>query len=268
MIYRIRNEQDWRRLLEMLQTKYKEDVDAWASRNEAGDNSMGCRIGDMLENIHEDSDDCLEIDYQELHDKLNSLFWDMEARLEEQDGGAVQDHGFDRMVVDACMEHVRPKYPVLVSVIDITVSGGREPWIEHPIFMLRMQSAGSMDDSPEGYMDWRWRQEGHYDVDGFVKRIRQSRWRTVRILKDIPLIGDLPKNTCSVEDTETVLGRILKDRACFDKPAHECGNIAVRLDIQWNRFAGRYLADACWMDDSGETFCYAFSQEKEDSGCV
>ena len=265
MIYRIKNEQDWRRLLEMLQTKYKEDVGAWASRNETGDNAATCAIVDMLENIHEDSDGCLEIDYQELRDKLNSLSWDLEARLEELDGETGQEHDFDKQVVDVCMEHVRPKYPVLVSVIDLTVSGGREPWIEHPIFTLRMQSAESADDPPEGYMDWRWRQEGHCDVDGFVDRMRQNRWRTVRMLKDIPLTGDLPEGTCRVEDTEAVLGRILKDRACFDKPAHECGNIAVRLDIQWNMFAGHWLADACWMDDSGEIFCYSFSQETEDA---
>lgn len=268
MIYRIRNKQDWRRLLEMLQTKYKEDVGAWASRNEAGDNSATCTIGDMLENIHEDSNGCLEIDYQELRDTLNSLSWDLEARLEELDGETGQEHEFDKQVVDVCMEHVRPKYPVLVSVLDLIVSGGREPWIEHPIFVLRMQAAASMDDDPDGYAEWRWRQEGHYDVDGFVKRIRQYKWRVARIRQNIPLSGDLPKDAYSIEDAEAVLARIQKDRKCFDKPAHECGNIAVRLDIQWNMFAGHWLADACWMDDNGETFCYSFSQEKEDSGSV
>lgn len=261
MIYRIRNEQDWLRLLTMLQTKYKEDVGAWASRNEAGDNSATCTIGGMLEDINEDSDGCLEIDYQELRDKLCGLSCDQEDTDADPDM-------FDRQVVDICMEHVRPKYPVLVSVIDIVVAGGREPWNEHPIFVMRMQSAESMDSAPDGYMAWRWRQEGHYDVDGFVRRIRQSRWRAARILKNIPLTGDLPEGTFRVEDTEAVLGRILKDRACFDKPAHECGNIAVRLDIEWNRFAGNYLADACWMDDNGETFCYSFSQDKQDSGRV
>lgn len=261
MIYRIRNEQDWRRLLEMLQTKYKEDVDTWASRNEAGDNSATCTIGDMLGNIHEDSDGCLETDYQELRDALNELSCDL-------DDVDADPEMFDRQVVDICMEHVRPRYPVLVSVIDLIVSGGREPWLEHPIFMLCMQAAASMDADPDGYVEWRWRQEGHYDVDGFVKRIRQYKWRVARIRQNIPLSGDLPKDAYSIEDTEAVLSRIQKDRECFDKPAHECGNIAVRLDIQWNMFAGHYLADACWMDDNGETFCYSFSQEKEDSGSV
>lgn len=262
MIYRIKDKQDWGNLLWMLQTKYKDSVDAWSSRNEAGDNSLGCYLGDMLENIHEDSDGCLDIDYEELRDKLNRLSWDLEARLEELDGETDQEHDFDKQVVDVCMEHVRPKYPVLVSIIDITVSGGREPWLEHPIFVIRMQSAESADEPPEGYMDRRWRQKGHYDVDNFVKRIRQHKWRVVRILKDVPLCGDLPEGTYSVEDTETVLGKILKDRTCFDK-AHECGDIVVRLDIQWNMFAGYYLADACWMDDSGEIFCYSFSQERQ-----
>ena len=96
-----------------------------------------------------------------------------------------------------------------------------------------------------------------------VSRIRQSRWRAARILKNIPLTGDLPKDVYSIEDTEAVLARIQKDRACFDRPAHECQGVAVRLDIQWNTFAGCYLADACWIDGSGETFCYSFSQEKE-----
>lgn len=259
MIYRIKDKQDWRRLLEMLQTKYKEDVGAWASCNEAGDNSATCAICDMLENIHEDSNSCLETDYRELRDALNELSCDPEDIDADHDM-------FDRQVVDICMKHVRPKYPVLVSVIDMTVSGGREPWIEHPIFTLRMQAAESMDNDPEGYMEWRWRQEGHYDVDGFVKRIRQYKWRVARIRQNIPLSGNLPKDAYSIEDTEAVLSRIQKDRECFDKPAHECGNIAVRLDIQWNMFAGHWLADACWMDDNGETFCYAFSQE--DSGRV
>lgn len=258
MIYRIRNEQDWRRLLEMLQTKYKEDVDAWASRNETGDNSATCAIGGMLEDIYEDSNGCLEIDYQELRDKLCGLPSDPE-------GMDADPEMFDRQVVDICMEHVRPKYPVLVSLIDIVVAGGREPWNAHPIFVMRMQSAESMDDAPSGYMGRRWRQKGHCDVDGFVERMRQSRWRTVRILKSIPLTGDLQQDAYSVEDTDSVLDLILKDRACFDKPANACDNIAVRLDIQWNRFAGHYLADACWMDDNGEIFCYAFSQEVRDA---
>ena len=254
MIYRINDEKRWRSLLEMLQTKYKEDVGAWASRNEAGDNSATCAIGDMLENIHEDSYGCLDTDYRELRDALNALPCDPE------DVDADPEM-FDRQVVDICMKHVRPRYPVLVSVLDLIVSGGREPWIEHPIFMLRMQAAASMDDDPDSYAEWRWRQEGHYDVDGFVKRIRQYKWRVARIRQNIPLSGDLSKDAYSIEDTEAVLSRIQKDRECFDKPAHECGNIAVRLDIQWNMFAGHWLADACWMDDSGETFCYSFSQE-------
>ena len=257
MIYRIKDAQAWRKLLWMLQTKYKEDVGAWASRNEPGDNSMTGSIGGMLENINEDSDGCLEIDYQELRDKLCDL------DLDPEDYDADQYGDIDSQIVDICMEHVRPKYPVLVSIIDLTVAGGREPWVEHPIFVMRMQSADSADDPPEGYMDWRWRQEGHYGVDDFVKRIRQYRWRVVRLLKNIPLTGDVPQDAYSVENTDAVLDRILKDRACFDKPAHECGNIAVRLDIGWNQFAGCLMADACWMDDSGETFCYSFSQEKQ-----
>ena len=64
---------------------------------------------------------------------------------------------------------------------------------------------------------------------------------------------------------EDVLARILKDRARFDKPGRGCDNVSVRLDVEWNQFSACYMADARWVDASGERFYYLFSQEKDDA---
>lgn len=267
MIYRIKNEQDWRRFLAMMQTRYNPDVKAWTSIHEPGANSLEDGLGGMLEDLVEDSEDCVKIDYQELRDELNDLYWDMRQKLDEADCPEDTQNAdeYDAGVVDVCMKHVRPRYPVLVSVIDMSVAGGREPWVEHPLFNLRMQSCASADEDPEGYQTRRWHDEGHCTVDEFVEGIRRRKWHVVRWKSgSIPLTGELPRNCYEVLDTETVLARILQDRDCFGPESRDCQGLATRLDITWSSFSGSSMADACWKSRDGTVHCYSFSEDKPD----
>lgn len=262
MIYRIPNEERWRELLTMLQTKYNPETEAWTSCNDPGQFSFETHLAGTLENMSVDSPGCVDIDDEQLRDKIGSLYWD----AQELYAGAVEDHDedkqakiiddFDSDVVKVCMEHVRPKYPVLVSIIDMEVGGGREGRV-WKLMQMRMQSDESADNAPSGYQTWLWHLRHHYTVDEFIERIRANGpWHVHRWINS---------ETAEFYETEEVLALIDQARDCFADTSRADG-VATRLDIDWNQFSQAYVGEACWADKSGKACCYMFVQDRKNAG--
>jgi hypothetical protein len=199
----------------------------------------------------------VEIDYEQLRDKIGSLYCD----AQELFAGAVEDHDedmqakiiddFDSDVVKVCMEHVRPKYPVLVSIIDMEVGGGREgrTW---KLMQMRMQSDESAGNAPSGYQKWLWHLDNHLTVDEFIARIRANGpWHVHRFIDNDHVL---------FYEVDQVLDMIDKARDCFADTSREDG-VATRLDIDWNQFSQAHIGEACWKDKAGEVRCFMFVQE-------
>lgn len=262
MIYRIPDEERWRKLLTMLQTKYNSETEAWTSCNEPGQFSFETQLGSVLEDICEDSPKCVEIDYADLRDKLHDLYWDARVEYElavEANDDAEQDRRiaeFDKRVVDICMKHVRPRYPVLVSVIDMEIGGGREGKV-WKLMHMRIQMECEMDTDPFGYQTLLWHLRHHFTVDEFIERIRANGpWHVHHWIS---------QDNAEFCEPEAVLDMIDKARDCFADTGRADG-VATRLDIDWNQFSQAYVGEACWADKSGKAHSYMFVQDRKNAG--
>lgn len=185
MIYKIRNELEWRALVEMMQKRFQRSMKDWDSILQDGEFSQ---TTDLCMEMLRFDDEAMAVDGQAMQDGVLAIQDKYDALRDEvaRSGDRLKEialcEEYDNAVCELVMRTVRPRYPVLVVVDVLHVHGDVRSMIDETLLLMSAQKDSTPPESPSKLPSRMWREAGNRTPEELVEELKKApgRWTAMQ----------------------------------------------------------------------------------------